>query len=87
MADAAAGLERSIDTTGYSPIAGGDRGTADRVPRSPAASINAPHPDLAGVVRLLLAARLFGGPGLHVDRRAGRCFATSRGKNGGVSSA
>jgi TonB family protein len=54
MADAAIGLERSIDTTGYSPIAGGDRGTADRIPRSSAPPIEAhdgSHPDLASLVR------------------------------------
>ena len=54
MADAAIGLERSIDTTGYSPIAGGDRGIADRIPRSSAPPIEArdgSHPDIASLVR------------------------------------
>jgi len=54
MADAAAGLERSIDTTSYSPIARGDRATSNRIPRSPDASIDASdtsHQDLASLVR------------------------------------
>jgi len=54
MADAAAGLERSIDTTSYSPIASGDRATSNRIPRSPDASIDASdtsHQDLASLVR------------------------------------
>ncbi len=54
MADAAAGLERSIDSTSYSPIAGGDRGTADRVPRIPVGSIDAhggSQSDLAPLLR------------------------------------
>lgn len=54
MADAAAGLERSIDTGGYSPIASGDRGATNRIPRSPAAPVDAntgSQPDLAALVR------------------------------------
>lgn len=54
MADAAIGLDRSIDTTGYSPIAGTDRGTADRIPRSPAPPNEAndgSHPDVASLIK------------------------------------
>lgn len=54
MTDAAIGLDRSIDTTGYSPIAGTDRGTADRIPRSPAPPNEAndgSHPDVASLIR------------------------------------
>ena len=54
MVDAAAGLERSIDTTAYSPIAGGDRVTTDRIPRPSDASNDsndASHQDLASLVR------------------------------------
>ncbi len=54
MVDAAAGLERSIDTTSYSPIASGDRVSAGRAPRSPDASVDAndgSHQDLASLVR------------------------------------
>lgn len=36
MADAAKGFERGIETTGYSPVVSSDRGTADRIIRSPA---------------------------------------------------
>jgi TonB family protein len=54
MADAGTGFERSIETTGYSPVAGSDRGTADRMIRSPVPPIDAhdaPHPDLAPLLR------------------------------------
>src|ERR1700682_2989383 len=53
MADAATGFERSIETTGYSPVAGGDRGTTDRIIRSsvPADAQENPHPDLAALLR------------------------------------
>jgi TonB family protein len=54
MADAATGFERGIETTGYSPVAGGDRGTTDRTIRSPVPPGNAqdgPHPDLAALLR------------------------------------
>ena len=53
MADAATGFERSIETTGYSPVAGGDRGTTDRIIRSPvpADAHEGPHPDLAALLR------------------------------------
>ena len=36
MADAATGFERGIETTGYSPVVSSERGTADRIIRSPA---------------------------------------------------
>lgn len=54
MADAAIDLER-IDATSYSPIAGTDRGTADRIQRSPGIPgepREAPPSDLASLVRL-----------------------------------
>jgi TonB family protein len=54
MVDAAAGLERSIDTTTYSPVANGDRVNAERPPRPADASIDAndaAHQDLASLVR------------------------------------
>jgi tetratricopeptide (TPR) repeat protein len=55
IADAAIGLDRTIDTTGYSPIAGTNRGTApDRVPRSPAPprEVNdGLYPDVASLIR------------------------------------
>lgn len=54
MADAAIDLER-IDATSYSPIAGTDRGTADRIARSPAGQPDAHEgspSDLASLVRL-----------------------------------
>lgn len=37
MADAGAGLDRSAETMGYSPVPGSDRVTADRIVRSPGA--------------------------------------------------
>jgi TonB family protein len=54
MADAATGFERGIETTGYSPVAGGDRGTTDRIIRSPAPLGDArdgSHSDLASLLR------------------------------------
>ena len=54
MGDAATGFERGIETPGYSPIAGGDRGTTDRMILSPVQSTDAhggPHPDLASLLR------------------------------------
>jgi TonB family protein len=54
MADAATSFERGIETTGYSPVAGSDRGTTDRIIRSPAPPADAhdgPHSDLASLLR------------------------------------
>ena len=53
MADAATGFERGIETTGYSPVAGGDRVTTDRIIRSPvpADARDGPHQDLASLLR------------------------------------
>jgi tetratricopeptide (TPR) repeat protein len=54
MGDAGKGLERSIETIGYSPVAGTDRNTADLIVRSPSPSSDAPegsHPDFAALVR------------------------------------
>jgi TonB family protein len=53
MADAATGFERGIETTGYSPVAGGDRVSTDRIIRSPvpADTRDGPHQDLASLLR------------------------------------
>ena len=54
MADAATGFERGIETTGYSPIVSSDRGTADRMIRSPAPlgeAHDSPPSDLASLLR------------------------------------
>ena len=53
MADAATGFERGIETTGYSPVAGTDRGTTDRIIRSPvpADARDGQHQDLASLLR------------------------------------
>ena len=54
MGDAGTGFERNIETTGYSPVAGTDRGTADLIVRSPSAPSDPPdgsHPDFAVLVR------------------------------------
>jgi TonB family protein len=54
MADAATGFDRGMETTGYSPVIGGDRGTTDRMIRSavPADAHDSPQPDLATLLRL-----------------------------------
>jgi TonB family protein len=54
MADAATGFEPGIETTGYSPVAGSDRGTTDRIIRSPAPlgdAHDSPNSDLASLLR------------------------------------
>jgi TonB family protein len=54
MGDAGTGFERSIETTGYSPVAGTDRGTADLIVRSPSAPRDpqdGSRPDFAVLVR------------------------------------
>ena len=53
MADAATGFERGIETTCYSPVAGGDRVSMDRIIRSPvpADAGDGPHQDLASLLR------------------------------------
>jgi TonB family protein len=54
MVDAATGFERGIESTGYSPVATSDRGTTDRIIRSPAPLGDAregPHSDLASLLR------------------------------------
>jgi TonB family protein len=54
MADAATGFERGIETTGYSPVASSDRGTTDRIIRSPAPlgdGRDGPHSDFASLLR------------------------------------
>jgi TonB family protein len=54
MADAATGFERGIETTGYSPVVSSDRGTTDRIIRSPAPPGDMPdgqQPDLASLLR------------------------------------
>jgi TonB family protein len=53
MADAATGFERGMETTGYSPVAGGDRVTTDRIIRSPvpADARDGQHQDLASLLR------------------------------------
>jgi hypothetical protein len=54
MDDGGTDLERSIETIGYSPVAGTDRGTSDLIVRSPSAATKPPepsHPDFAALVR------------------------------------
>ncbi|HEX9606329.1 MAG TPA: TonB family protein [Gemmatimonadaceae bacterium] len=54
MADAATGFERGIETTGYSPVVSSDRGTTDRIIRSPAPPSDmhdGQQPDLASLLR------------------------------------
>src|ERR1700674_4054606 len=53
MADAATGFERGIETADYSPVAGGDRVTGDRIIRSPvpADARDGPHQDLSLLLR------------------------------------
>ena len=54
MADSVTGFERSIDSTGYTPFSGVERGTADRHPRSVLpidASVSAQN-ELASLLRL-----------------------------------
>ena len=53
MADAGTGFERGIETTGYSPVAGADRGTTDRMIRSvpPSDPRDGPPPDLAWLLK------------------------------------
>src|SRR3982750_3710165 len=55
MGDSAAGIDRSIDTPGYSPFIGSDRATADRPFRAGAKSsgaVDAPAADIAGLIQL-----------------------------------
>ncbi|HMH25106.1 MAG TPA: hypothetical protein VK542_00825, partial [Gemmatimonadaceae bacterium] len=51
MADAAFGTDRSIETSSYSPIVGGDRPTADRVLTSPSDTEVASQPEMVSLVR------------------------------------
>ncbi|HEX9130481.1 MAG TPA: tetratricopeptide repeat protein, partial [Gemmatimonadaceae bacterium] len=54
MADAATGLERGSEMTGYSPVVSSDRGTADRMVRHPAPlgdAHDSPNSDLAALLR------------------------------------
>ena len=55
MADAASGLERSLETTQYSPAISGDRLPADRAARSGLRAIepeDGPHSDLESLLKL-----------------------------------
>jgi len=54
MADSAIGLERSIDPTNYSLVAGRDRGISDRIsrPSRPVEADEAGQPDLASLLKL-----------------------------------
>jgi len=51
MADAAFGIDRSIETSSYSPIVGGDRPTADRVASSPSDREVESQPEMVSLVR------------------------------------
>jgi TonB family protein len=51
MADAAFGIDRSIEPSSYSPIVGGDRPTADRVPSSPSDREVESQPEMVSLVR------------------------------------
>jgi len=51
MADAAFGIDRVIETSSYSPIVGGDRPTADRVPRSPSDTEVESQPEMVSLLR------------------------------------
>ena len=54
MADSGFGLDRGIDSTAYTPFAGGERGTADRIVRSvlPIDAPGNPQVDLASLLKL-----------------------------------
>jgi TonB family protein len=51
MADAAFGIDRSIETSSYSPIVGGDRPTSDRVPRSPSDKEVESQPEMLSLLK------------------------------------
>jgi len=51
MGDAAFGIDRSIETSSYSPIVGGERPTADRVPRSPSDTEVEAQPEMVSLLR------------------------------------
>jgi len=51
MGDAAFGIDRIIETSSYSPIVGGDRPTADRVPRSPSDTEVESQPEMVSLLR------------------------------------
>lgn len=52
MADAAFGIDRSIETSSYSPIVGGDRATSDRVLRSQGDAEVESHPEMVSLLKL-----------------------------------
>src|SRR5438270_11765586 len=55
MADPSSGLERSLETTQYSPVISGDRLPADRAARSglrPIEPEDGPHTDLESLLKL-----------------------------------
>lgn len=56
MADSATGLERSIDPNAYSPIAGGNRGSAERNPRAAIQPIDT-HAHQADITTLIQLAK------------------------------
>jgi TonB family protein len=51
MADAAFGIDRSIDKSSYSPVVGGDRPVSDRGVRSPADAEVESHPEMVSLLR------------------------------------
>jgi TonB family protein len=51
MADGAFGIDRSIETSSYSPIVGGDRPNSDRVRRSPSDSEVEPRPEMVALLK------------------------------------
>jgi TonB family protein len=51
MADAAFGIDRSIETSSYSPIVGGDRPTSDRALRSPSDTEVESQPEILSLLK------------------------------------
>ena len=51
MADAAFGIDRSIEPSSYSPIVGGDRPTSDRVQRSPSDTEVQSQPEMLSLLK------------------------------------
>lgn len=51
MADAAFGIDRSIETSSYSPIVGGDRPASDRVLRSPSDAEVESRPEMVSLLK------------------------------------
>jgi tetratricopeptide (TPR) repeat protein len=63
MADSATGLERSFDSTAYSPVAGGDRPAADRTPRTGIPADQPAPPDLGSLLKLAAKKQEIGADG------------------------